>query len=172
MDVHGHTQCLIGTFDRRQREAGVPRTKDNRRYHHVQSIEATGGKKSRYRDGTAFNQNTAKPMAGQSGKDRGGSDLPVTCRQADCFNARRRCASRALRDDQQAACAIRSKDLGFAAQPTFWVDDNARRMRSGHTPHGEPRIVGEGSANAYNDTVDERPQPVQMGETRRAVDVF
>jgi hypothetical protein len=45
-------------------------------------------------------------------------------------------------------------------------------MRSGHTPHGEPRIVGEGSANAYNDTVDERPQPVQMGETRRAVDVF
>ena len=172
MNMHGHTQRLIGAFDRRQREAGVPRTKNDRRHHHVQSIEAAGGKKSRYRHGAAFNQNPAKSMAGQRSKNLRGGDLSVTCRQNDCFNAGWRCAPRALRNDQQAAYAIRRKDPGFAAQPAFWVDDNARRMRSGHAPHGELRIIGDGGANAYNYTVDERPQPMQMGETGRTIDVF
>jgi hypothetical protein len=45
-------------------------------------------------------------------------------------------------------------------------------MRSGHAPHGELRIIGDGGANAYNYTVDERPQPMQMGETGRTIDVF
>ena len=172
VDMHGHTQRLIGALDRRQREAGMPRAKNDRRHHHVQSIEATGGKKSRDRHGAAFNQDPAKPMAGQSGKDRRGSDLPVTCRQDDCFNARWRRAPRALRNDQQAARAIGSKHFGFAAQPAFGIDDHARRMRSGHAPHRELRIVGDGGADAYNYTVDERPQPMQMGKTGRAVDVF
>ena len=172
MDMHGHTQRLIGAFDRRQREAGVPRTKNDRRHHHVQPIETTGGKKSRYRHGAAFDQHPAKPMAGQRGKDRRGSDLPVTCRQGNRFNAGWRRAARALRNDQQTARPIGSKHLGFAAEPAFRVDDHARRMRPGHAPHGELRIVGDGGADAYNYTVDERPQPVQMGEARRAVDVF
>jgi hypothetical protein len=170
--VHGYAQRLVGAFDRRQGEAGMPRAKDDRRHHHMQSIEATGGKKSRYRDSAPFNQNPAKPVTGQSGKDCRGSDLPVTCRQRDCFNARWRRASRALRNDQQAARAIGSKHFRVTAQPAFGINDHTRWVRSRHTPHGELRIVGDGRANAYDYTVDQRPQTMQMGKARRSIDIF
>ena len=123
-------------------------------------------------DRAAFDQDSAKAVAGQSGKDRRRRDLPVTCRQGNCFNARWRRAPCSLRNDQQAARTIGSKYLGFAAQPAFGIDDHARRMRSRHTPHGELRIVGDGGADAYNDTVYQSPQPMQVGKARRAVDVF
>ena len=44
-------------------------------------------------------------------------------------------------------------------------------MGTGHPPHGELRIVSQRRADADHDGVDEGPQPVQVGEPRRPVDV-
>ena len=70
MHTHGHAQRLIGTFERRQDQAGAPGTQDDRRDHHVQAIETSGGKKARHRVGAAFDQDTAHAAAGERGKDR------------------------------------------------------------------------------------------------------
>ena len=51
------------------------------------------------------------------------------------------------------------------------VDDDPRRMRAADPPHGELRIVGERRADADHHRIHQRPQPVQVGETRRPVDV-
>ena len=61
----------------------------------------------------------------------------------------------------------------LASWPSLPLGSMTTRAGCGpDTPHGELRIVGDGGADAYNDTVYQSPQPMQVGKARRAVDVF
>jgi hypothetical protein len=44
-------------------------------------------------------------------------------------------------------------------------------MWARNPPHGQLRIVGERGTHANHDRIDQRPEPVQMIETRRPIDV-
>lgn len=62
------------------------------------------------------------------------------------------------------------QDVGPAGHPAARVDDDADGMRAGHGPHGEAAVVGEHGARADDDSVDERPKPVQVGAVVRSGD--
>ena len=81
----------------------------------------------------------------------------------------RRLRARAGHD--QAAHAIVGQQFGAGRQPPAGIDDDPRRLRAGDAPHRELGIVGQRRADADHHRIDQRPQPVQMGESGRPVDV-
>ncbi len=74
--------------------------------------------------------------------------------------------------DQQTANAIVGKHSRIGAEPTLRIDHDARRLRPRDPPHRQLGIVGDGRADADDDDVHQRPQPMQMHQSRRPVDVF
>ncbi len=81
---------------------------------------------------------------------------------------------------QQAPCSmicrrrapLSANIRALGAKPAFRIDDDARRLRPGAAPHGQQRIVGDGGADADDDRIHQRPQPMQVHQARRPIDVF
>src|SRR5271163_3262958 len=63
--MNGHAWRLIGAFGRWQVQARSPRTQDDWCDHHVQAVETSGGKKTRYRVRATFDQYAAHAAAGE-----------------------------------------------------------------------------------------------------------
>ena len=173
VDMHRHTQRLVGALDRRQREAGMPRAENDRRHHHVQSIEATGGKKSRDRRRRRLRSGPgevrARPKRQGSPRERSARHSPARQSISTPGGGAQRvpCATISRRRAPSAANTLASRPSRPLGSMTTRAGCGSR-----HAPHGELRIVGDGGADAYNDTVDQRPQPMQVGKAGRAVDVF
>ena len=71
----------------------------------------------------------------------------------------------------QSAHAIIGEELCAGRQPPAGIDDDPRRLRAGHAPHRELRIVGQRRADPDHHRIDQRPQPMQMRKPGRSVDV-
>ena len=56
-------------------------------------------------------------------------------------------------------------------QPAVGIDHHPRGARTGDPAHGQLRIVGKRGADPDHHRIDQRAQPMQVGEPGRAVDV-
>ena len=74
--------------------------------------------------------------------------------------------------DDQPPDAVVGEHPGVGRQAPARIEHDARRARPAHAPDGELRVVGDRRADADQHRIDQRAQPVQMGEPGRAVDVF
>ena len=64
-----------------------------------------------------------------------------------------------------------ASSLALAGSRPLGIDHHPRRVGPGDAPHRELRIVGDRGADPDHHGIDQRPQPVQVGEPGRAVDV-
>jgi hypothetical protein len=138
----------------------------------MQTIEATGGKKKRYGASAALDENTMYATLDQRGEDGRRSDTSIGSRQRDNLDIGAGCQLRSFRGHQQTADAIGSKNLGARWQPPFWIEHDTRGLWTGDSPHGQFGIVGKRRADADDDGIDQRAQPMQMRETAGTVYVF
>ncbi len=122
---------------------------------------------SRSRQRAARNRDKVSAPPSTSGR----REPPVGQRQIDHFDPVRRRTSRCARRDQQASHAVGGEYLRTKARTALGIDDDARRLRTGHAPHRQLRIVGDDRADADHHGVDERPQAMQMGKPGGPVDV-
>ncbi len=66
-------------------------------------------------------------------------------------------AACALPRDKQAPDTVVGEHPGPGAQPALRIDHDARRLRPGDPAHGQLRVVGDGGADADDDSVHQRP---------------
>ena len=146
-----------------------PGAEDDRRDHDMEAVEASRRQEPRYGIGAAFYEDAAQAALGQRRQDGGRFDPAACLRQRDDFDAGRHRRGGCRHD--QPAHAVRSEQLGVGRQPAARVDHHPRWVGAGDVPNRELRIVRGRSADPDHHGIDQRPQPVQMGESGRAVDV-
>jgi len=88
------------------------------------------------------------------------------------FNPRRRRATWALCCDYQAANTIISQQSRIGPEATSWIDHGTCRLRAGDLSDRQLRVVSDGSANANDDNVDKRTQPMEVLNASRTIDVL
>ena len=137
----------------------------------MQPVEAPRREEPRHGVGAAFDQDAAQAALGQRRQDGGRRDLPVGSRQRDDLDVGRQRRPGAGRGDHQAAHAVAASSLALGRQPAARIDHDPRRLRTGHPPDRELRIVGERRPDPDHHGIDQRAQPVQMGKPGRPVDV-
>ena len=52
------------------------------------------------------------------------------------------------------------------------IDNDSRGLRPGNPAHGQLRIIRKSGPDANNDDIHQGPQPVQVHQSLRSVDVF
>jgi len=137
----------------------------------MQAVETTGGEEARNRIGPALDQDAAETARGERGNDGGGSELAVVRSNRHHFDAGGKLAGRAGGGDHEPAHTVGRQHARGRRQPAIRIHDNACGVRALDAPHGQLWVVSDGRAYADHDRVDQRPQAVQMGEARLAVDV-
>jgi hypothetical protein len=98
--------------------------------------------------------------------------VPIGSGQPKELNARDRSSGFSFSGYQDATGSVLTEDSRLAAKATVRVDNHAGRLPAGNPPHGQLRIVGYRSTDADNDRVDQSPQPMEVGQSGRPVDVF
>jgi hypothetical protein len=172
MRTHLHAHGLVGALDRRQRDAGSARAENDRRYNHVQSVKATCRKEARNGVGATFDQYSAQSARTECCKDRRGRKLPISRGQPKELHARDRSNGFSFCGYQDAADTILTEDPRLVAEPSVRIDDDASRLLPGDPAYSQLRIVGYRSTDADNDCVDQSPQPVEVRQSARPIDVF
>ena len=172
MRAHRHPHGLVGVLDRRQRNAGPARAQNDRRDDHVQSVKVACRKEARHGVGTSFDQYAAHPASAERCKDGRGRKLPIGGGQPNKLNARDRSSGLSFCGYKNATDTVLTEDPRLVAEPAVWVDDDAGRLLPGDPAYGQLRIVGYRSTDADNDRIDQSPQPVEVGQSGRPIDVF
>ena len=172
MRAHLHAHSLVGALDRRQRDAGSARAQNDRRDDHVQPVKATCRKEARDGIGATFDQYPAQSTGTERCKDGRGRKLPIGGGQPNKLNARDRSSGLSFRGYKNATDTILTKDSRFAAEAAVRVDDDAGRLSPGNPAYSQLRIVGYCGTDADDDGVHQSPQPVEVGQSGRPVDVF
>jgi hypothetical protein len=172
MRAHSHMHSLVGALDRRQRDAGPARAQNDRRDDHVQSVKTTRRKETRNGIGATFDQYPAQSTGTERCKDGCRRKLPIGGGQPNKFNTRDRSSGLSFRGYKNATDTIFTKDSRFAAEAAVRVDDDAGRLPPGDAAYGQLRIIGYRSTDADNDPIDQSPQPVEVRQSGRPVDVF
>jgi hypothetical protein len=98
--------------------------------------------------------------------------LPIDLGQSDHLDSRRRRTARTLLGNQQTAHAIVGKHPGICAKPPIRINNDSRWLRSRDPPYRQLGIIGDGCADADDDDVHQGPQPMQMHQSSRPVNVF
>jgi len=168
---HRRTQRLVAARHRLERDAAAPGAEDDRRDHDVQPVEAAGREERRHRVRAALDHDAAEAALGERRQDRGRRDRAIGRRQAYALDPARQRGPRALRRDRQAADAVVGEHARIGVHPAARIDHGARRRWPADVPHGELRIIGQRGADPDHDHVDQRAQPMQMGESGGPVDV-
>ena len=172
MRAHRHPHGLVGVLDRRQRNAGPARAQNDRRDDHVQSVKVACRKEARHGVGTSFDQYAAHPASAERCKDGRGRKLPIGGGQPNKLNARDRSSGLSFCGYKNATDTVLTEYPRLVAEPAVWVDDDAGRLLPGDPAYGQLRIVGYRSTDADNDRIDQSPQPVEVGQSGRPIDVF
>jgi hypothetical protein len=172
MRAHRHPHGHVGAFDRRQRDARAARAQNDRRDDHVQSVKASCRKKARDCVGATFDQYPAHTASTQRSKDSRRRKVPIGSGQPDKLYARDRRSGISFRSYNNATDTILTEDPRFAAETAVRIDDDACRLLPGDPAYGQLRIIGYRSTDADNDRVYQSPQPVQVGQSGRPIDVF
>ena len=172
MRAHGYAHGLVGALDRRQRNAGPARAKNDRRDDHVQAVKAACGKKARHGVRTAFDQYPAHTAGTERCKDSRGRKVPIAGGQPKQLNARDRRRGFSFRGYQDATGTIVIENLRFVTETAVRIDDDTGRLLPGDPAYGQLRIVGYRSTNTDDDGIDQSPQPVEVGQSGRSVDAF
>jgi hypothetical protein len=73
---------------------------------------------------------------------------------------------------QNATDTVLTEYPRLVAEPATRVDHDACRLLPGNPAYGQLRIVGYRSTDADNDRIDQSPQPVEVGQSGRPIDVF
>ena len=100
---------LVGSLQRRQRDARPARAQHHGRDGHMKTVETSGCDKARQGIGPAFDQHAAHPQPSQRRRDVARSYVSVLCRQRNDFNSGRSYSIRLFSGDQHAANAIVSE---------------------------------------------------------------
>ena len=169
--MHGRAQCLVHVLDRRKVEARPSGADNDRRDNHVQPIKTTGGEKARNRLGSALDQYAAQSALGKRRKNILWRDAPVRRRKPNDFDLGGKLRLRVIGGHHQAANAIAREHPGACRQPPAGIEHDARRIWARDAPHGKLGIVGKRRAHSDDYRIDHGPQPVQMRQSRRTVDV-
>ena len=172
MRAHRHPHGLVGALDRRQRDAGPARAQNDRRDDHVQSVKAACRKEARNGVGATFDQYPAHPASTERCKDGRRRKVPIGSGQPNKLDARDRSSGFSFRGYKNATDTILTEDPRLVAEPAVRVDDDAGRLLPGDPAYGQLRIVGYRSTDADNDRIDQSPQPVEVGQSGRPIDVF
>ena len=168
--VHPHRRQdrLVDAGDRRQREAGPSRAENDRRDQEMKPVEASGGEEPGDGVGAAFDQHPAQAPFGERRENGRRRDMPVGAGEADDLDVGRQRRPGAGAGDHQAAHAIGGEEPCAGGKPAPRIDHDPRRLRPGHPPDRELRIVGERRPNPDDHRIDQGAQPVQMGQGRPA----
>lgn len=154
MRAHRHPHGLIGTLDRRQRDAGPTRTQNDRRNDQVQPVQAACCKKSRDGVGATLDQYSAHPAISECCKDTRRREVPIGGGQPNELNAWDRSSGPSFGGYKYAADTILTEDPRLAAETPVRVDDDAGRLLPGDPAYGQLRIIGYRSTGADNDRID------------------
>jgi hypothetical protein len=169
MGMHWWPQRFLDAIDRAEHKARATGAEDERRDHHMQTIETPGAEKARNRFGAAFDEDTAQPEAGEAGKDCGRCNISVCRRQLQHFGAGKLAsAARRSHDDPPGAFA---EETRVGRKPAARINDDPDRIGAVDTAHRQLRIVGARGFNPNYDGIDQRPQPVEMRQSGGAVDI-
>ena len=112
------------------------------------------------------------PASAERCKDGRGRKLPIGGGQPNKLNARDRSSGLSFCGYKNATDTVLAEDPRLVAEPAVWVDDDAGRLLPGDPAYGQLRIVGYRSTDADNDRIDQSPQPVEVGQSGRPIDVF
>jgi len=80
-------------------------------------------------------------------------------------------ATRALPMHHNSAGAVVGQQASRRRKLASRIDDDANRIGTGDATNRQLGIVGQRATNSNYDGIDERAQPMQMGETAGAIDV-
>ena len=109
-----------------------------------------------------------KPRSASAARIAAGAMLPVV--RGERARSRRRpasCVGAPARGDHQPADAVVRQHPRGRRQAAARIDDDPRRAWARDAAHRQLRIVGERRADADHHRVDQRAQPVQVGEAGR-----
>jgi hypothetical protein len=170
MNMYRRAQRLFDTFNRVKDDARSAGTKEDGSDHHVQAIKTTGRKKTRYRVGAAFNEDTAESEFRETTEDIGRSNMSVGRRKREHLDAGQdtRCSPRGY---HQPSGAITVEQARRRRQTSARIEHNASRMRTVDAANRELRIISEGGSYSDNDSVNDRAKAMQMRKTGRSIDV-
>ena len=172
MHAHRHAHGLVGALDRRQRDAGPARAQNDRRDDHVQPVKATCRKEARNGVGATLDQYPTQSTGTECCKDSRRRNVPIGSGQPNKLNARDRSNGLSFRGYQDATDTVLTENPRLVAEPAVRVDDDAGRLLPGDPAYGQLRIVCYRSTDADNDCIDQSPQPVEVGQSGRPIDVF
>ena len=122
--------------------------------HHISIDEVRNGAR------TALNQQPLQSPLEQSSDDGAWRNKLIGLGQTNNIDTRR--TRRIAGPHDNALCAIVSEAPRPHRQTSARVDNDARRMPPGDTPHIQHRIVGQHRAYPDDDGVNACPQPVQV----------
>ena len=111
-----------------------------------------------------------KPGSGSRRRSRRRSSCG--CGQPNKLNARDRSGGLSFCGYKNATDTVLTEDPRLVAEPAVRIDDDAGRLLPGDPAYGQLRIVGYRSTDADNDRIDQSPQPVEVGQSGRPIDVF
>ena len=112
------------------------------------------------------------PRSASAARIAAGAICPSVLAQADDLDVgRQRRRGAGAGHHQPAHAVVGETALRRTASRPRGVDDDPRRLRAGDAPHRELRVVGQRRADADHHRIDQRAQPVQVGEPGRPVDV-
>jgi hypothetical protein len=161
---------LFNTFNRVKDDARPTGTKKDGSNHHVQAIKTTGRKKTRYRVGAAFNEDTAKSHFRETSKDICRSHMPICRRKGKHLDAGQdtRCSPCHY---HQPSSPITVEQACRRRQTSARIEDNASWMRTVDAANRELRIISKGGSDSHNNSVNDRAKAMQMRKTGRSIDV-
>ena len=98
--------------------------------------------------------------------------MPIGRGQRKEFDTRDRSNGFSLCGYKNATDTVFTEDPRLVAEPAVRIDDDAGRLLPGDPAYGQLRIVGYRSTDADNDRIDQSPQPVEVRNSGRPIDVF
>jgi hypothetical protein len=171
VNTYRRAQRLFDTFNRMKDDARLAGAEEDGSDHHVQAIKTTGRKKTRYRVGAAFNENTAESEFRETREDLGRSNMSICRRKREHLDAGQGTRCSPCRYHQPSS-AITVEQAGRGRQASTRIEHNASRMRTVDAANRELRIISKGGSNSDNDSVNDCTKSMQMRKAGRSIDVM
>jgi hypothetical protein len=169
--MYRRAQRLFNTFNRVKDNARPTGTKKDGSDHHVQAIKTTGRKKTRYRVGAAFNEDTAESHFRETSKYICWRNMPICRRKREHLDAGQDTRCSPCRYHQPSS-AVTVEQACCRRQTSARIEDNASRMRTVDVANRQLRIISKGGSDSHNNSVNDRAKAMQMRKTGRSIDVM
>jgi hypothetical protein len=137
----------------------------------VQAIKTTGRKKTRYRVGAAFDEDTAESELRETCEDIGRSNNSICRWKREHLNAGQGTRCSPCRYHQPSS-AITVEQACRRRQASARIEHNASRMRTVDAANRELRIISKSGSYSDNDSVNDCAEAMQMRETGWSIDVM